>query len=199
MRFPELCHAIAEKIAVRQAARVSAVEVTLRAALNENPVPMLNSLRKRLGYSSSECLRLHFPALCKQILRKRERMRRTLVKELQRKLKSVLSELPALSLCRVSKRLGICCGHLKELCPHECAAVSSRYMRLRSEASHGRKTELRIGVERIVRDLHQQGKCPSLSRVLAQLPPHFLRERGTLAEALKMARQDICQLHLGES
>lgn len=34
MRFPELCHAIAEKIAVRQAARVSAVEVTLRAALN---------------------------------------------------------------------------------------------------------------------------------------------------------------------
>lgn len=192
-RFPELCRAIAEKIAVRQAARISAVEETLHAALNENPVPTLNSLRKRLGYSSSECLRLRFPALCEQILRKRECMRRTLVKELRRKLKCVLSELPAPPLCRVSKGLGICCGHLKKLCPQECAAVSSRYLCLRSETSHNRKTELHAEVAKIVRDLHQQGRCPSLDRVLAVLPPHILRERGTLAEALKAARRALPQ------
>ena len=62
-RFPDLCRAIGQKIAVRKAERIDAMGKALRDALEEEAAPTLNEMRKRLGYSSSECLQLHFPGL----------------------------------------------------------------------------------------------------------------------------------------
>lgn len=187
-QFPDLCRAIAQKIAARQTDRIVTVEKALRDALKEKPAPTLNEVRKRMGYSSSMCLQFHFPDLCNQILRRRKAHHEKRITQLCRTLESFLSELPAPSLRMVSKRTGFSCAHLKTLCPQQCAALASRYLRWRHEAALLRKAQLREEVQKIVQDLHRQGKCPTVVRVSALLQPNSLREWKTLTEAVKAAR-----------
>ncbi len=49
--FPDLCRGIGQKIAVQRGERLACMEKTLRNALEDDPVPTLNDLRKRLGWS----------------------------------------------------------------------------------------------------------------------------------------------------
>jgi hypothetical protein len=85
-QFPDLCRAIAKKIAAKRSDRISIVERTLRDALKEKPAPTLEEIRKRLNYSSSMCLQFHFPVLCSQILRRREAHQKTRIAQLSRHL-----------------------------------------------------------------------------------------------------------------
>jgi hypothetical protein len=94
MKFPDLCRAIRQKIAARKTARLAEMERVLTEALKEEPVPTLNDLRSRLGYSSSECLRLHFPGLCEQILARRRTAREQRTAELRIALQDLLLEVP---------------------------------------------------------------------------------------------------------
>jgi hypothetical protein len=46
-------------------------------------------------------------------------------------------------------------------------------------------------VRNAVRQLHDKGKCPSVTRVMSLLPKTALREWKTLTAAVKAARQAI--------
>jgi TniQ len=120
-RFPDLCRAIRQKVAAQKVARLANVERVLTDALNEEAVPTLIDLRKRLGYSSSECLQLHFPKLCEQLLARRQAAREQDIADLKRTLQGLLSDAPAVSLRVAGERLGRSVSYLKQLCPEECA------------------------------------------------------------------------------
>lgn len=191
MKFPDLCRAIRQKIAARKVARLAEMEKVLTEALKEEPVPTLGDLRKRLGYSSSECLQLHFPELCEQILARRQVAREQVIADLKRTLQGLLLETPAVSLRVACKLIGRSVAYLKELCPEECAAIGSRYIRWRHEASQLRKARLIEEVREIVLQLHAQRKYPSVNRVGSLLPATALREWKALPAAVKAARQEI--------
>jgi DNA-binding phage protein len=190
-KFPDLCRAVRRKIAAQKVAQLAEVERVLTEAMKEEPVPTLNDLRKRLGYSSSECLQLHFPGLCEQILARRQAAREQRNTELTRTLQDLLLEVPAVSLPVVGKRIGLAPSYLRQLCPEECAALGARYVRWRHEASVLRKARLLEDVREVVLQLHSQGKCPSVTRVASMLPPTALREWKALPAAVKAARQEI--------
>jgi AraC-like DNA-binding protein len=189
-KFPDLCRAIRQKIAARRAERRAAMESLLTAALNEPP-PTLNDLRVRLGYASSECLQLHFPGLCRQLLARKQGAREQRVADLKEKLVALLAETPAVSLSAASQRLGLSTTHLKDLFPEECAALASRYVRWRHEASAHRKAQLLGEVQEVVEQIHAYGQYPTLPRVTALLPSTALREWHALTAAVKAARVAI--------
>jgi transcriptional regulator with XRE-family HTH domain len=190
-KFPDLCRAIGNKIAARRAERLVDMERVLTEALKEDPATTLTDLRKRLGYSSSSALRQHFPELCQQILARRQTARQEKIAQAKRKLQGILSEVPVVSLRIASKRMGISCAYLYELCPEECAAVTSRYRRCRHEAAELRKINLLEEVRRLVRQLHDQGKCPSAERVTSLLSPDSSKEWKAVNATVKAARQEI--------
>lgn len=169
------------------------MERYLTEALKEYPAPTLQDLGRRLGYSSSSstCLQLHFPALCQQILARRRAVRHEKIAEVKRTLQDLLWEVPAVSLRIASQRTGFSCLYLKELCPEECAALGSRYVRWRHESSERRKMDLFQDVRDAVGQLHDEGKCPTVKRVMSLLPTTALREWKTLTAAVKAARQAI--------
>ena len=190
-RFPDLCRAIRQKITAQKVARLADMEQVLTEALNEEPVPTLGDLRKRLGYSSSECLQLHFPGLCEQILARRQAARERKIADVKRTLQDLLLEAPAVSLRVAGERIGRSVSYLKELCPEECAALGAKYIRWRHEASQLRKARLLEEVREVVLQLHAEGKCPTPTRVASLLSPTALREWKALPAAVNTARQEI--------
>jgi hypothetical protein len=159
-----------------------------------NPPRRLTSCENRLGYSNTECLQFHFPGICKRILARREAYNRERIMKLRTTLENLLLEIPALSLCEASKRVGVSLAYLKELCPQQCAALGSRYVQWRHEAALRRKAQLIDEVHQIVQKLHLQGKCPTVKRVSSLLQPNSLRGWRALEGAVKTAREEIDHL-----
>jgi hypothetical protein len=159
--------------------------------LKEKPAPTLEEIRKRLSYSSSMCLQFHFPVLCSHLLRRREAHQKARIAQLRRTLECLQTEIPALSLRMVGTRTGISPNHLKTLCPEQCVALASRYLLWRHETAVLRRAQLMEEVQKIVHELHRQGKCPTVGRVSALLQPNSLREWKTMTDAVKMARNRI--------
>ena len=190
-RFPALCRAIRHKIAALKIARLAAMKTGLVEALRESPVPTLHALAKRLGCVSTDTLQSHFPDLYRRIQSRQRVAHKQRIAELRRTLQLVLKESPAPSFTSLCKRVGLSGSSLGEVCPPLCAAIQSRYLRGRREASQKRKEELRAEVRQIVQELHRQGKLPSVPRVTGLLGKTTLREWKTLAAAVEAARQEL--------
>ena len=190
-KFPDLCRAIRRKIAAHDEPRMTIMESTLKGALREEQAPTLADLCRRLGYSNSLVLRYHFPDLCEDILARRRNLRTQRIAKLRKTLQAVLLEEPAPSFVTVCKRAGLSYAALAEMCPEECAAIRSRYVRNRSEASRRRKKQLREEVRHLAEKLQIEGKCPSVERVAALLPNTVLKDWRALSAAVKGARQEL--------
>jgi hypothetical protein len=190
-KFPDLCRAIGKKLAAQRTKRLSKIERVLTQALEEHPVPTLQDLRKRVGYSSSSCLQLHFPELCLEILARRRSAQQGKIAKLKSTLEGFLSEVPAVSLTIASQRTGLSRGYLQQLCPQQCAALGGRYRACRHDAHERRKMELFAEVRDVVRKLHKEGRCPSINRVTSLLSPSALKDWKAIAAAVKGARQAI--------
>jgi len=193
-KFPDLCRAIRQKIAAQNEPRLSVMKRVLKDALRESRVPTLTDLCRQLGYSSSLVLRYHFPHLCEEILVRRRDLRNQHIAELRKTLQLVLIEEPAPSFAGVCRRVGLSSATLAETCPDESAAICSRYVQSRSEASRRRKEQLREEVRHIVQRLQAEGKCPSVSRVTALLPNTALKDWRTISASVKAARQELGQM-----
>jgi AraC-like DNA-binding protein len=193
-KFPDLCRAIRQKIAAQREPRLSVMERVLKDALRESQVPTLIHLCRQLGYSSSIVLRYHFPHLCDEILVRRRDLRYQHIAELRKTLQLVLIEEPAPSFSAICRRVGLSAATLMKTCPEESAAICSTYVRSRSEASRRRKEQLHEEVRRIVRTVHAEGECPSISRVTAHLPNTALKDWRTISASVKAARQELVRL-----
>ncbi len=70
-KYPELCRAIGEKIALAKQPSPDHVRGLLENALHERPAPTPKDLSRRLGDSNSTVLRAHEPALCDPVMARR--------------------------------------------------------------------------------------------------------------------------------
>lgn len=193
-KFPDLCRAIRRKIAAQDEPRLRIMEKVLKDALRESLVPTLIQLCRQLGYSSSVVLRYHFPRLCDEILARHRNLRKQRIAELRKTLQFVLVEEPAPSFAAICRRVGLSPATLTKTCPDETAAICSRYVQSRSEASRRRKEQLCEEVRHIVRNLYAEGECPSVSRVTALLPNTALKDWRTISASVIAARQELAQI-----
>ncbi len=166
------------------------MEKVLRDALRERQVPTLIQLCRQLGYSSSLVLRYHFPHLCDEILALRRDLRDQGIAELRKTLQLILVEEPAPSFAAICRRVGLSPATLTKTCLDETAAICSRYVRSRREASRRRKEQLCEEVRHIVQKLQAEGECPSVSRVTALLPNTALKDWRTISGSVKAVRQE---------
>ena len=67
-KFPELCHAIAEKAKAYQLKELEVIRCTIIAACTEQPPPTLRELSTRLGFRSCSAVRDRFPVLTDRLL-----------------------------------------------------------------------------------------------------------------------------------
>jgi transcriptional regulator with XRE-family HTH domain len=104
-KYPELCRAIGEKIALAKQDEPDKMRRVLEDALHEHPAPTLSKLSGRLGYSSSNVLRAHEPDLCEQLSARHRSHVIERRADLERRAAAALSESPAPSLLDVCKRL----------------------------------------------------------------------------------------------
>jgi len=190
-KFPDICRAIRRKIAAHDEPRTTIMENALKDALREDQVPTLSDLCRRLGYSDSLVLRYHFPDLCNEILVRRRDLHDRQIAALRKTLQALLLEEPAPSFRSVCKRIGHSNAALAETCPEEGAAIRSRYLRSRSEASRRRKEQLGKEVRQIVQRLQAEGRCPSVDRVTALLPNTALKDWRAISASVKAARQEL--------
>lgn len=190
-RFPDLSRALSQKIAAQKIARLAAMKNIVVDAMRESPVPTLRDLAKRVRIASATTLLDRFPDLCRQIQTRRRLARQQRTAELRRMLQATLWESPAPSLSSICRRIGLSRSFLQEIGPRECAAIQSRYLRGRSEASRRRRDQMGEEVREIVRELHRQGKCPTVTRVTSLLGKATLREWKALQAAVKAARQEL--------
>lgn len=164
-KFPDLCRNIQEKIDAQNALNIASMGRALEAALDEDPPPSLGQLCERLGCCRPVVLRGHFSALCDQLLERRRAYRVRQIETLKRRLQELSLESPAVSLEKACQRVGLSRQRLVNLCPEESAAIVAHYdssLRLRTMQ---RTAELDRQVRQIVRELHQEGKFPSVKRV----------------------------------
>jgi DNA-binding phage protein len=188
-KFPQLCGAIRQKIRKEKEERICAMERALEKALNDEPPPALDDLRRRLGYSCSTVLKTHFPVLYNEILTRRRLHRREKILELKEALRSALLDVPAPSLVSLCKTLNTPEHALEKMCPRECASIRARYRHAREDASVRRKEQLRQEVRKIIQKLHGEGTNPTIKQVRI-----LLGQRNNWAEvstAVASARKEF--------
>lgn len=188
-KFPELCHAIREKIRSDKRARVSDMEETLKAALTEKTPPSLEEVRRRLGYLTSTVLRNHFPALCDELLARRRLHRQQQITDLKKKLQSALLEWPAPSFVDLCKRFDLPSHCLERMFPSECALIRARCRRARKDASVLRVEQLQQEVRKIMRKLHSDGNDPTIKQVTILLSQR--NECAKISTAVATVRKEF--------
>jgi DNA-binding MarR family transcriptional regulator len=141
------------------------MEHALRNALNHEPPPSLDELRKRLGYSCSTVLKNHFPLLCEEVMTRRRLHRRQKILKLTKTLQSALSDVPAPSLISLCKTLNTPEHILEKLCPRECASIRARYRHARADTSVRRKEQLQQEVRQIMQNMQGDGTSPTIKQV----------------------------------
>ncbi len=70
-QLPELCAAIDRRIAQAKKDRFEKMGPILKTAIDENPVPSLAEVARRLGYSYTAIVQRHEPGLCEQLIERR--------------------------------------------------------------------------------------------------------------------------------
>lgn len=188
-KFPELCHAIAEKTAAYNAKVLEAKRCAILAACAEQPPPTLRELSTRLGFRSCSAIRDRFPELTDRLLLARREYKR---KEDSQKLRTELlfvvygKEAPALS--SVSRNLNVSRSSLVDRWPDLCRAISARFLQHRREIKIQRLATVNENARRIARELHRQGLRPTHTRIRERLPTGSVRNWAVLQAAVKRAQ-----------
>jgi hypothetical protein len=172
-KFPDLCRAIGKKIASNKRRQLDSAQQMLRAAIEENPSPSLEQVRKRLGYETTTILRNHFPELCRALVARGASDRADRKNKVRATLEAILSEEPPPTIPAVCQRLGLSESRLYNLHPELIRAIAARHRARRDQSMKDRREFTRTEVFQIVADLHRKGERPAQARVqgrLTQMP-----------------------------
>jgi len=189
-RFPELCHAIAQKNAACNMMELEAIRCAIAAACEEQPPPTLRELSDRLGFRSCSAIRERFPELTNRLLvARREYKRQRDSQHLRTELLFVVYGTEAPPLSSVSRRLGVSRTSLVDRWPDLCKAISARYLRCRREMTGERVASVYESARRIARELHKQGLRATHQRIRALLPGGSVKNWAVLQAAVKRAQR----------
>lgn len=189
-KFPDLCRALASRIAQQKTERVATIEPAFQRALQENPPPPIQEVCQRIGLSSC-----YVKALAPAVYARFEAWRRQCAEErraeLLNKLKAVLYETPPPSAREVYMRLGITQSIASHNFPELRRAISARHRQYRHQQSCALKEAAREEIREIVQTLNDQGVCPSPKRVWALAKEKSFLKWGAFHQAVLDARKSL--------
>jgi len=187
-KFPDLCHAIAQKLDGCRKRRFETLRQAVDAARFEDPPPTLHDLSRRLGFQNSSTLRSWFRDETDRLLearafhaQKETKLRATLL--------SILRGESAPSLSCVARQLNFSVSNLAEKCPDLCRTIRSRYLRCQKQRTHEREQLLNEEVCRIAKRVHAKGQIPTETRIMRSLSKGSLKQWGAVRRAVKSARR----------
>jgi AraC-like DNA-binding protein len=190
-KFPVLCRAIGEKIALNKTMQLGNTRQALRTALEEEPPPSLDQISKRLGFGSPTPLRNYFPDLYQALVARRANYQANRRDEIRSALEAILSEEQPPTIPAVCKRVGLSESWLYSLYPDLIRAIAARHRIRRDRLMKDRREGSRKEVFQIVADLHRQGERPSQALVQARLSANAVKDWGTISGLLKEAKRRL--------
>jgi hypothetical protein len=190
-KYPELCRAIGEKIALAKQAQPDYMRRTLEYALHEHPTPTLTELSRRLSYSSSTVLRAHEPDLCERLAAQRRAQVVECRADLERKAAAALKENPVPSLRDLCKRLVITVGFMNKYFPAVRRAIAEEHRRWVLSATARRRERLFLDTRNIAAELQDRGLYPSVNRIVENLPEGSCTEWKSITLAVREAQRTL--------
>ncbi len=160
-RFPDSCNKLVAAAAAARNERRSPIEACLRAALAENPPPILKAVAERLRRKDVQSLRLWFPDMCRQV---RERWREDSLKRIREAgaaLERAVDTDPPGSGDLIARRNGIAPSYLAALFPGAWRRLKARIAAARKQAFAVKCERLRREVRTIAADLCRHGIYPA--------------------------------------
>jgi AraC-like DNA-binding protein len=190
-KYPELCRAIGEKIALAKLAKPDNMRRTLEDALHEQPAPTLTELSRRLGYSTSTVLRAHEPDLCDRLAARRRAHVIECRTDLERKAAAALRESPVPSVQDVCKRIAITVFFMDKYFPAVRRAIAEQHRRCVSSATAQRREKLFLDTRNIAAELQGRGLYPSVNKIVERLPEGSCSEWKTITLAVREAQKTL--------
>jgi len=194
--FHDLRLAISTKNAAIKKRRHEAIRDALAAAFNEQPVPTVADVARRLGYATVKPLTSRFRELSMKLRSCRQHATRQkpghrVSERVRQKLTEALRESPPPSCAEVARRLARHRTHIREDFPDLWGAVCKRYLDYRQQARISRRKAIGTEAHRIIVDLQQKGVYPTIRLVSAQILSPRLQCPQIIAEAVRQVRRDL--------
>jgi hypothetical protein len=163
----------------------------LEKALNKTPAPNLCVLARRIGWTSPQIIRKHFPELFEQ-LKARAHPDLTETREQQRrKILSLVPEAHNLTVEDVERMVGLSYIQMCQRFPKEYRSLAERLRRPHREAVEARRERMREYALEVAKREFETGIRTSLRQVIAQLPNDCMKASYEVSEALREARSKV--------
>jgi hypothetical protein len=188
-KFPDLCHAIAQKLEDCRKRRFETLRQAVDTARFEDPPPTLHDLSRRLDFQNSSTLRSWFRDETDRLLEVRAFHAQKETTKLRAALLSILRGQSAPSLSCVARQLNLSVSNLAEKCPDLCRKIRSRYLLRQKQRTHEREQLLNQEVCRIAKRLDAKGQIPTETRIMGLLSKGSLKQWGAVRRAVKSARR----------
>jgi hypothetical protein len=189
--FPDICAAIAKKIAENTRARHKSICPALKDALREMPPPNLAELSRRLGHPTPNLIRNHEPELCSKIMERYRDYRRERAIDLERKAAAMLAETPVPSRREVYRRLGVGASYVNKYFPSIMIMIAEQHRKCVRLQTIQRHEQLIRDIQRIAAELHSQGVYPSEPEILRCIPNAPPMSRLELHEEVRKAQKSL--------
>ena len=194
--FHDLRLAISAKNGAIKMRRREAIRAALAAAFNEQPVPTVADVARRLGYATVKPLTSRFRELSMELRASRRRVTQKksghrVSEGVRQKITEALGEFPPPSCAEVVRRLR---GHrtqIREDFPDLWHALRDRYAQHKREVHRARREAFACEVYLVAMELHGQGVFPTARSVLAAIPQPQFRSLNIVAETVRLARHEL--------
>ncbi len=196
--FHEVRRAIVAKNRAIRKQNVDAIAIALQTALDEQPVPTVTEMARRLGFRCVSAVTSRFPELSAELRRKR-RDKPTEPKTrknayVHQTLTEALVEVPPPPCAEIVRRLR---GHktqIREGFPDLWRAVRARYVEYQRGVRRSNRETIASEVLRVVVELRRKGINPTYRLVFAAIPEPQRHFPSLVEDAVRAAR---CELSIG--
>jgi hypothetical protein len=173
-RFPELCRVLVAKNRAWREQKDQSVGDLIAKALDEQPVPTLKELARRLGHHS-HVLRSRFPELCAALVARQPERKRLEREHIGKKPEAALEQDPAPPMQVVAHSVGRNQHHLRVIFPDLYGKIKHRFVEYQKTVRSQRRVEFLAQVRRAVIELCERGINPSRKRVMSAIENPSMR------------------------
>lgn len=178
-RFPELCHAFAERNALSKQRRMDAIRDAVAAAILEMPPPTLRPVAGRVRCTDAT-LKYRFPDLYAELVAASPARKQIIAEQQRAVISRAVAEDPPPSLATVAGRVRHCVQWLREFDPTLARQIRERHKQMKNAAAEAKRAAFRAEIRTAVIDLAQRGLVPSRVRVLASITSPTMRSSKIL-------------------
>jgi TniQ len=167
-RFPELCRALVAKNRAWRKQKDRMVGDWITKALDEQPVPTLKELARRIGHHP-HLLRSRFPELCAALVERLPERKRLERERIRRQLEDALQQNPAPPMQAVAQSVGRNQHHLGVIFPDLYGKIKRRYVEHQKIVRGQRRVQFLAQVRKAVLELCERGINPSRKHVMSAI------------------------------